>query len=149
MTYSSSGQPVTQSSLALEVSSCGLIISSLYVILILSLAIYSMKKINAICHVTGRGIYAPLVVTHSGDIMVSGVVASSYAEIPHVDYWMTIIHKMGTQCFIQNVYYVDIFLVYYKKERYINAYGYLSYLTIVHAASTLQHSIFSCVLNQC
>lgn len=81
--------------------------------------------------VTRHGVYAPL--THSGDLVVSGVRASNYVDV--LDHnWIWNQHILGHLIFVPQRVFCSYFLQHCKNEGYINGYGYLSYL-VVHASA--------------
>jgi Hint module len=93
------------------------------------------KIVKAIRIVTRRGVYAPL--TSSGDIVVSGIVASNYVDVffgysyesdTRPEPWD--LHMIGHILFTPQRFFCHYFLEICQKEYYINGYGILSYLMV-------------------
>jgi Hint module len=112
--------------------------------------ILSGQQVETIHSVIRRGIYAPL--TQSGEIMVSGILVSSYVDlIDHHNIARTwkgwnrhiaahiLFHPQRYFCY----HYLDIC----KKEIYINGYGILAYAIIALSSikQTFQTIVFSFV----
>lgn len=90
----------------------------------------SDKIVASIGKVTRRGLYSPL--TQSGDIVVSGIVASTYVDL--LDYTLGFDqHTLGHAVFAPQRMFCSYFIDTCKKESYVNGLGPLANI-IVNAA---------------
>jgi Hint module len=85
------------------------------------------KQINKIDRVIRRGVYAPL--THSGDLIVSGVCGSNYVAVFDVD-WIWDQHRLGHLLYLPQRVYCRYNIEVCKKESYISGYGYPAYIAV-------------------
>jgi Hint module len=101
--------------------------------------ILSGKIITTIQNIKRRGLYAPL--TMSGDIVVSGIIASNYVDMleEYQDMILYDQHFLGHIIFTPQRLFCTYVIDLCKDEVYVNGYGPLSYL-IVQSTSIVTKS---------
>jgi Hint module len=85
-------------------------------------------RVTKLQTVKRRGVYAPL--TQSGDFIVGGVQVSSYVHVLDTDLAWANQHDVGHFLFYPHRFFCRYFMEYCKRERYIQGYGYTSYLIL-------------------
>lgn len=94
----------------------------------------SGKIVTSIDTVTRRGLYAPL--TLSGDIIVSGILASNYVDV--LDRKLAFNqHVLGHTIMAPKRLYCQYFMDKCKNETYIDGYGFWAYM-IIHCAGFME-----------
>jgi Hint module len=84
------------------------------------------------------GVYSPL--TQSGDIVVSGIVASNYVDVLHFDSSVSVHHTLGHMLLLPQSCFCSYFIGMCQKEGYWNGYGYYIYI-IVSSSAMLRYGI--------